>query len=332
MEKLVEVTRGPLVESVHRGSIAVVDSDGDLLAWAGDPEAVTYYRSSAKPIQALPVLTSGAAQKFGLTQKELALMCASHSGEVEHVEAVSGILEKLGLSEEYLLCGIHPPMYTQSAVEIWRLGKQPSPVHCNCSGKHSGMLALCRHYDWSLDNYLEFSHPLQQMLLTTIKDFNSYEDVVIGVDGCGVPVYGMPVKVMAKGYARLVNNKVPPTETAAAAKQIVEAMTKYPKLVAGTERLDTVLMDALGHKIVTKSGAEGVQCIGLLDRGIGIAIKIEDGNGRAIEPVTMEVLRQMGVLNADELKALAHLHHVQIKNHRKETIGELMPVFKLKTK
>ncbi|MCL4440498.1 MAG: asparaginase [Firmicutes bacterium] len=331
MERLVEVTRGPLVESAHRGSIAVADASGRLLAWAGDPDMITYYRSSAKPIQALPVLTSGAAAKFGLSEQELAVICASHSGEEEHVQAVSGILAKLGLSQDYLLCGVHPPFHKLSAQQIWRQGEEPGAVHCNCSGKHSGMLALCRYYGWPLDNYLDLSHPLQQMLLETIKSYHETEDVAVGVDGCGVPVYGMSLIDMAKGYARLVDpdGKFLPVPLAEASKQVVKAMTKYPKLVAGTGRFDTILMEETGGKVVAKTGAEGVECFGLVGRGIGVAIKIEDGNNRAAEPAAIEVLRQVKLLSEAELQALAHIHKVAVKNHRRETVGEIKPVFRL---
>ncbi len=329
MEKLVEVTRGPLVESIHRGSIAVVDHDGKLLAWAGDPEYLTFYRSSAKPIQALPVLTTGSAQKYNLSDEEIAIICASHSGEEEHVRVVTGLLQKLDLSPEYLQCGVHPPFYNPRAVEIWRRGEQPSTVHCNCSGKHSGMLAICKYYDWPLNNYQELSHPLQHLLLTTIKQFHGFEDIHVGIDGCGVPVYGMPLKEMAKGYARLAQTTAPKSS---AVQKIVSSMTKYPKLVAGTGRLDTVLMERLGDKLVTKCGAEGVQCIGLLGKGIGIAIKIEDGNVRATEPAAIEVLRQLGVIDKNELQQLSDKYRISIKNHRKETVGEIRPAFKLNFK
>lgn len=329
MEKLVEVTRGSLVESVHRGSIAVVDAAGKLLAWAGNPELVTYYRSAAKPIQALPVITTGAAERFGLNDEELAIICASHSGEDEHVRVVTGLLGKLNLSPECLMCGTHPPFHSGSAREIWRQGTQPNLVHCNCSGKHSGMLAICRHMGWPTENYLDLSHPLQKTLLNLIREYHEITDVSLGVDGCGVPVYGMPLKEMAKGYARLVDPKPLSQESAAAAKRFIKAMTSHPRLVAGAGRLDTVLMEAIGDKVVAKCGAEGVQCLGLLNKGIGIAIKIDDGHVRATEPVAVEVLKQLGILGQDELEALRPKHHVPVKNLHKAVVGEIRPVFKL---
>ncbi len=330
MEILVEVTRNPLVESVHRGSIAVTDAIGNLLAWAGDPEITTFYRSAAKPIQALPVITSGAADKFGLTNTELAIICSSHSGEEEHVKIITGLLDKLGLSMEMLQCGTHSPFNNTSAIEIWKKGLQPTALHCNCSGKHLGMLAICKALGWSTDDYLKLDHPLQQLLLAKIKEYHNYDEIVVGVDGCGVPVYGLPLKEMAKGFARLCKpDNILPTEIANATKRLVTAMTNYPKLVAGTGRLDTILMEILGPKIVSKSGAEGVQCLGLLEQGIGIAIKIEDGAIRATAPTLIEVLRQLEVLSEKELQKFNSKHYVPIKNQRNEIVGELRPVFKL---
>ncbi|MDA8442048.1 MAG: asparaginase [Peptococcaceae bacterium] len=329
VEKLVEVTRGSLVESEHWGSIAVADAAGNLLAWSGEPEGVTFYRSSAKPIQAIPVITSGAAARFSLTEAELAIICASHSGEETHVAVVGALLAKLGLSADALLCGVHPPFHKPSAQAIWQQGQKPGPLHCNCSGKHSGMLAICVHNDWSLANYLDIDHPLQQMLLRTMQDYHAYENIAVGVDGCGVPVYALPLSEMAKGYARLVDPDRLPAEVASAAHTLVHAMITHPSLVAGSERLDTILMEATGGRLVSKGGAEGVQCIGWQDKGIGIAIKIADGAARAIEPVAIEVLQQLGVLSEPELEVLATRHRVPIKNHRRDIVGELRPVFKL---
>ncbi|MFZ3101743.1 MAG: asparaginase [Desulfitobacteriaceae bacterium] len=330
MEILVEVTRKPLVESIHRGSIAVTDAVGNLIAWAGDPESTTYYRSAAKPIQALPVITSGAADKFGLTDAELAIICSSHSGEDDHVKVITGLLDKLGFSMDMLQCGTHPPFNNTSALEIWRKGLQPTALHCNCSGKHLGMLAICKAWGWSTDDYLKLDHPLQQLLLTKMKEYHNYDKIVVGVDGCGVPVYGLPLKEMAKGFARLSKpDNLLPAEISDATKRLVTAMTNYPKLVAGTSRLDTILMEILGHTVVSKAGAEGVQCLGLLEQGIGIAIKIEDGAIRATAPTCIEVLRQLGVLSEKELQQLNSRHYAPIKNQRNEIVGELRPVFKL---
>ncbi len=329
MEILVEVTRNPLVESIHRGSIAVTDTTGNLLAWAGDPEITTFFRSAAKPIQALPVITSGAAEKFGLTDAELAIICSSHSGEEDHVKIITDLLAKLGLSMDVLQCGTHPPFNNPSAIEIWRKGLHPTSLHCNCAGKHLGMLAICKVLGWSTENYLKLEHPLQQLLLAKIKEYHNCNDIVVGVDGCGVPVYGLSLKEMAKGFARLGKPNMLPPEIAHATKRLVTAMTNNPKLVAGTGRIDTILMEVLGPRVVSKAGAEGIQCLGLLDQGIGIAIKIEDGSIRATAPTLIEVLRQLGVLSESELEQLHSKHFVPIKNQHKEIVGELRPVFKL---
>ena len=258
------------------------------------------------------------------------LFLTSHSGEEEHVRVVGTILSKLGLSPDALLCGVHPPLHGPSAAELWKGGRQPRAVHCNCSGKHSGMLAICLQKGWPIDNYLDLNHPLQQLLLKTMREYHAYQEIVVGVDGCGVPVYGMPLRVMARGYAKLVSPLANCEETAGAAGQIVDAMTAHPGLVAGTDRFDTILMSVTGGRLLAKEGAEGVQCIGVKDRGIGIAIKIMDGARRATGPVAVEVLRQLGLLSEAELAALSSRHHVPIKNHRGETVGELRPIFQLK--
>lgn len=318
MEILAEVTRGQLTESIHRGSIAVVDEIGNILSHIGNPEIVTYYRSASKPIQALPIITLRAVNKFKLTDKEIAILCASHSGEEKHITILEGLLKKLNLSKDMLQCGIHPPLHTPSAIKLWNNSVEPDVLHNNCSGKHLGMLIMCKYYGWSIDNYLSPEHPLQQMLLRVMKEFHNYEDVKMGIDGCGVPVYALPLKEIAKGYAILSNFK-----------KITECMTKYPELIAGTDRIETIMMETLGHKIIAKTGAEGILCIGLVGKGIGISIKVEDGSERALGCIGIEVLKQLGFLTKEELVQLGSKHKVSIKNHRSEIVGEIRPIFTL---
>ena len=334
---LVEVTRGSLVESRHRGWVEVVDSAGRSLASVGDGETRTFFRSAAKPFQAIPLITSGAASHFGLTPQELSVIAGSHSGEEIHLEAVASILARGGLTVDQLQCGTHSPFDHRAAKALRAAGHQPSILHNNCSGKHAGMLLLARHGGHPLESYLTPEHPIQQQILEVVAGFTGTpaEEVVIAVDGCSAPVFGVSLRGMAHSYARLVDPPVG-SEYGEAAGEVVAAMTGYPEMVGGTAgRLDTDLMKALPGRIVAKVGAEGVQLLGLLpdsrqSRGIGIAIKIEDGDiRRARDPVVIEVLRQLGVIGENELAQLAGYARATIHNHRRLAVGEVRTVFSL---
>lgn len=331
-EKLVEVIRGELVESFHRGDLAVVDHTGRLLYSVGDPrEKVTFIRSSSKPVQAIPILTSGAADRYQFTDCELAVFCASHNAEMIHVDTVLGILEKIGLTAAALQCGSHLPLGKDAAKELLQSGQEPTEVHCNCSGKHSGMLALAQHMGWDHSNYLSVDHPVQQAMRQSMATFAGMEpeEIVIGVDGCGVPVFGLPVYNMALAWARLTKPESLDAANGDAARRITQAMTACPQLVAGTARLCTGLMTHLNGRLVAKSGAEGVYCVGILEQGIGIAVKMEDGNGRGNGPAIIETLRQMGVLTDTDLANLKGLHNPTTYNHRRDVVGCTRAAFTL---
>lgn len=330
-ERLVEFTRGDLVESIHRGHIAVVDYKGNLLHYMGDPRRkVTFVRSASKPIQAIPILTSGAADHYQFTDRELALFCASHNAEQLHIDTVHSILNKIGLNESALQCGKHLPLYKEAANQLLREGGSPGSVHSNCSGKHSGMLALSQYKGWDVSYYTAPEHPVQKAMLASMAYFAQMEtkDIAIGIDGCGVPVFGLPVYNMALAWARLAQPAQLDPAQREAAGRITKAMTKCPMLVAGTGRLCTGLMTEV-EQVVAKSGAEGVYCAGILDKGLGIAVKIEDGNGRANGPVVVETLRQLGLLTAKNLVNLRTFHTPQILNHRQDVVGLARPVFTL---
>ncbi len=330
---LVQVTRGGMIECVHRGSIAVVNSDGLLLYGKGEPAMYSFLRSSAKPVQAVPVVESGAADHFKLTEKEVAIFCASHSGEEQHTETVYSILEKIGLQEEALSCGTHMPMYMPTAKEMIIAGKKSTEVHCNCSGKHSGMLTYAQHMGYPVQGYTEPDHPVQKAALKEISYFAEMkeEKVATGVDGCGVVVFGIPLYNMALSFARLADPDKLPAAKAEAVKRITAAMMKYPEMVGGTGRLCTDLMANTHGKLFAKSGAEGVYTVGIPDRKIGIAVKIDDGSSRGIGCVIIEVLKQLGVLDQSELEALKNHHWIIQKNHRGDSVGEIKPVFELST-
>ena len=330
--KLVEATRGGVVESVHRGVVAVVDSQGKLIASAGDTRYLTFIRSAAKPMQAIPVLESGAADYYALTKEEIAILTASHSGEEEHVRVVMQVLTKIGLTAAFLQCGTHPPLHRQSAKALIAKGLEPTALHCSCSGKHTGMLILTRFKEWGLEDYYKLEHPVQQLMLECMADFAGLkpQEIPIGIDGCGVPVFAMTVEKMALAYARLAQPQGFAPERQEAALKIREAMSTYPSLVAGTGRLATDLMNVAGHKLVAKDGAEGVFCLSVPAKGWGIALKIEDGHTRALGPAVIAVLEQLGLLTDEEKERLANHARTELKNFRKEVIGEIRPAFALK--
>ncbi len=291
---LVAVRRGALVESVHRGRVAVCDAGGELIEATGDPEGYIYARSSAKPFQAMPLLLSGAADAFGLTDEELAVVCASHNAEERHLAAVRSILKRAGLSEDDLQSGAHPPMYAPAAAELARRGEEPTQVYGNCSGKHAGMLALCVYEGWETATYRDPDHPLQRRILQTVARVCGLErdEILLAGDGCGLPAFAMPLRNLATGFARLAAGENLPDDLAGAARRIRQAMREHPFMVAGTGRLDTdVMRDA---DLIAKSGAEGVFAAGSPD-GWGLALKVSDGATRAVSPAALAALARQGV-------------------------------------
>jgi L-asparaginase II len=337
---LVEVWRGGIVESRHRGHLYAVDGAGKGVASLGAPETVTYLRSSAKPFQMLPLITSGATDRFGFTEPEIAVACASHNGEPIHTETVAGMLRKIGLNESYLKCGVHEPFSAEVTKQLREAGEKPTVLHNNCSGKHTGLLALALHLGVPVETYDQITNPVQLAVLRVITEFSeeSLSDIELATDGCGAPVFGIPIGAMALMYARLVN---PPfgfaDETRAACDRIVTAMTQNPEMIGGgmSERLDTEVMRATGGAVVSKVGAEGVYTAGVrhcekFPAGLGLAFKIEDGEDRRARPtVVIEALRQLGVIDDGALAALQPYARFPIKNHRGDLVGEIKPNFRL---
>jgi L-asparaginase II len=338
-EPLVEVTRGAITESRHRGHVVAVEPDGGIVAHLGAPETVTFLRSSAKPHQAIPLITSGAADRFGFTEREIALACASHSGEPMHTEVAASMLKKIGLGPEALKCGTHEPFSPEVTRELRLRGQEPNVLQNNCSGKHAGMLALALHLGAPTETYYEPTNPVQLEIGQVVSQFSdiAIEDISVGIDGCGVPVFGITVKAMALMYARLVS---PPDEfdepTKAACRRIVSAMTTYPELIGGaTERLDTEMMRAAKGRLISKVGAEGVYTVGVLPcedwpSGFGLAVKIEDGDDHRARPtVVIESLRQLGVLVDESLEAVSRYAFFPVRNRRGDVVGEVRAGFEL---
>jgi L-asparaginase II len=328
-DAFIEVTRGGRVESRHRVSGALIDEQGRLRAWVGDPQLLTFFRSAAKPLQALPIVADGAADALRLSDAELAVCCASHSGEPPHVEVVLSILGKIGCTEDDLVCGPHWPFHKPSAEALRQAGESPGRVHNNCSGKHAGMLAWSRHAGVETRDYHHADHPVQRRICTEIAGWanSRCEAMPVGVDGCGVPSFAQPLNVMAGIYANIV--AAAEREPADAAGRLSRAMTNEPYYVGGTQRLTSRLMEVTGGRLVAKFGAEAVYCVGDRDRGWGVAVKVEDGHRRAVGAAVIEFIAQMEMLTADELQALEDRHTLPVRNTRDEIVGEIRPNFRV---
>jgi L-asparaginase II len=336
-EPLVEVKRGAITESRHRGHIVAVEPDGNIVAALGAPHNVTFLRSSAKPFQALPLLLTGAAERFGFNDREVALACASHNGEPIHTEIAASMLKKIGLGPEALKCGVHEPYSPEAALELRARGEEPNVLHNNCSGKHAGMLAVALHLGASIDNYDSPESPVQKAIADVVSKFSdvAVTDMAVGIDGCGAPIFGITMKAMALAFARLVS---PPASldntTRAACERVVRVMTAYPELIGGTSnRLDTEVMRAARGRVVSKVGAEGVYTAGInpckeWPNGLGLALKIEDGDDKRARPtVVVEALRQLGVLRDESLEAVARYAFFPLKNRRGDLVGEISAAF-----
>ena len=291
---LVAVRRGAMVEGVHRGRFVFCDPSGNVLDAVGDPDAYVYARSSAKPLQALPLVLSGAADAFGLSEEELAVACSSHNAEEPHLAAVRSVLRKAGLAEADLQSGAHPPMYGPAADELAGSGERPRAIHGNCSGKHAGMLAVCAHEGLDTGGYRNPAHPLQRRVLELVAEVCDVrgDELLVAGDDCGVPTFALPLRCLATGFARLATGEGLEDEIAAAAERLRGAMRAHPFMVAGTGRLDTEIMVATD--LVCKSGAEAVFAAGSRD-GWGLAAKISDGGGRGVRPAAVAALGRRGV-------------------------------------
>ena len=353
-EPIFELVRGELVESVHYGAIAVVEASGRLVASLGDPHTITYLRSTAKPLQAIPFIEAGGQEKFGLDLRELALLCASHAGTDEHVRVARSIQRKTGVAEADLLCGTHPISHKPTLQAMRQRAEEISPNLHNCSGKHSGMLAYARLLGLPTANYIDIDHPVQQRILHTFAEMSCLppEQVGVGIDGCSAPNFAVPLYHAALALARLCDpaaGQVAPARRANACQTITRAMLAHHEMVGGPDSFDTHLMQVAAGRLVSKGGAEGYLGIGLLAGSIhpgspalGIALKISDGDLKghnpppsesqgAIRPaVALEILRQLAALDEGELKALrAFGPRFALHNWRNLLVGEGRPCFQL---
>jgi L-asparaginase II len=326
---LIELFRGGTLECTHFGAVAVADAQGKLLAQAGDAHWLTFTRSTLKAMQALPFVRAGGPQLFGFTRENVAMMCASHSGEPVHVAQVQGMLDKAGLTYKTLQCGCHVPLFVEAGI-----GPAPANYderHNNCSGKHAGFLAYCVQQGWPVGNYLAPGHPLQQAVRRDVARAVglSPEDLKIGIDGCSAPNYAMPLASLARGYARLASG-LADEEFGDSFAQLADAMTAHPDLVSGTGRSDLALMRAGRGDWVTKAGADGVQAVASKSRGQAFALKIADGNKVAVTAAAVAVLDQLGWLDARQREELRPWRAEAIANARGTQVGERKPAFTLK--
>jgi L-asparaginase II len=289
---LVDVFRGPRVESCHRGAIAIADAAGHLVLGLGDVARPIYPRSAVKALQAVPLVESGAADAFGLGAEELAVACASHSGDQVHLDAVRSLLAKAGLDESYLACGAHWPVSEATTRALLLSGKRPRAIHNNCSGKHAGMLAAAVYLGLDPRGYEKPDHPLQVMIARILSETCgvTLDPDLMGVDGCSLPTFALPLSALARGFARLGTGARLAPEQARAAERLMDACFAAPVLVAGEGRFDTIVLRGLAGAAFTKGGAEGVHCAALPELGLGIALKVDDGAKRGAERVLAEVL------------------------------------------
>lgn len=312
----VRVWRGAIPESRHRVQFALADADGAVRAGSGDPGLVTSFRSAAKPFQLLSLVERGHAGRFGFTDEQLAVMAASHTGSAYHVGLVRTILDRLGLGAEHLACGFHEPLDPDSLAEVRAHPERRSPIYNNCSGKHSGMLALAVAEGWPVEGYERAEHPVQRRMREVVAGVSGLEpdSLPVGVDGCSVSVFGLPLAAMARAYARLATAAAGDAR-GRALERIRTAMVTFPAATGGRQRFATALMEATGGRLVAKGGAEGLECVGLPARGLGLAIKCEDGAARAVAPATVAVLEALGALDEEARSRLEGWRRPRVLNH-----------------
>lgn len=326
---LVEVTRGAQVESRHRGAVAVFDGDGAAVMTVGDVARPVFPRSAVKAIQALPLVESGAADAFGLTDADLALACASHAGEPAHAARAESMLARAGLDASALECGAHWPTRQEAALELARSGGAAGTLHNNCSGKHSGFLCTCRHLGIDHRGYVARTHRFQEMVRETMEAVTgaTHGEADCGTDGCSIPTYAVPLTALATGFARMASGQGLMPQRAAAARRLMRACMAEPFFVSGTERFDTRLMELGAGRIFAKVGAEGVYCAALPEKGLGIALKCDDGGVRAAETMVAAVLARL--LEGDLAGGVARMARPRLYNWNGIEVGGIRPVGEL---
>ena len=324
-ELVVEITRGDLVESVHRVAACAVDAKGVILDAAGDVDSPVYLRSAAKPFIAAAVIAAGADTAFGLDGREVAVMAASHAGEPMHVEAVRSILNKIGMSVADLKCGVHWPYDEAAAEALRRAGAAPTALHNNCSGKHAGILALCKLIGADTVSYLDVANPAQRQILALCGRVSNDDPATwpLGIDGCGIPVYATSLRNAARSFARLATLDDVSDSDARALRVVRDAMVAHPVYVAGTGQFDTELMTVGAGSILSKGGAEGVHGVAAVAEGFGFVSKVLDGASRARAPSSIAMLRRAGALDDVQVQTLDRFAHPKVYNRAGHAVGEI---------
>lgn len=323
---LVEQTRGPIVESIHRGAIAIAGAGGDVRFALGEVDTPVYPRSAFKMMQALPLVESGAADAFKVGAKELSLACASHSAEPFHVRAVGKWLARIGCAECDLACGPHLPIDEKAAHAMLRARKTPNRMHNNCSGKHTGFLTLARHLGAPVEDYVALDHPVQKAVRQAIGELCDADPAAmpVGIDGCAAPNFALPLAKLATGFARLADPSGLGKTRAKAAKRLMAAVTRHPLFESGTDRSDAILIAAADGGTMTKIGAEAVYGAAIPSLGLGVALKIDDGGSRGAETAMAQILVRLGVLDASNPAATRYTA-TPVKNWRGDVCGECRP-------
>lgn len=322
---LVEVYRGGVPESFHRGVVCIVNERNKVIFSVGDVQQLCYPRSAMKLMQVLPLIEFGGMEKFGFTMQEIAVMCGSHNAEPEHVEAVNSILKKIGLDKDALNCGPQYPSSKKEANELIRHDKKPHHIHNNCSGKHAGMLAMCVLMNWPVKDYINPNHPLQQMILDTCSVLYEYpkEKMAIALDGCSAPVFSVPVLNQAIGYKNMTGNDAFSDSLQRACKVVFEAVSSYPFMVAGSKRYCTDMMNITAPAVIGKTGAEGIFCMSFTKQKLGVCIKIDDGKMLPQYNVAQAILNASGLFTGEQLQPLRHYLRDEITNFNKLLTGEI---------
>lgn len=329
---LAVATRGDAVENVYYGSVAVCNTKGELLLAAGDCAFPMFTRSTLKPFQALPFVLDRGPARLGFTAQEIALMCGSHSGEERHVQAVAAMLSKAGATPAHLQCGCHVPLHYAACGQTPPCDLEPSVLHHNCSGKHAGFLAYCRIHGLPLATYLVPDHPLQQRIRGTLAAVADCPEEAMprGTDGCGAPNYALPLRTLALAYARLAGERA--GQFGDAFGTLFDAMAGHPEMVSGRCRGDALLMQSAPGEWVAKGGAEGMQALGIRTAGLGIALKISDGNPSALRAATAAVLEQLNLLPRDPGHALRRWANAELRNHAGKLTGHIQAVVQLRSR